>query len=193
MFYGTAFTQAKSGVENYNMISRGKGYLWMPVVHYQTKKGIYAEMRYNYDDVHTFSVYGGKTITGGNKMAYTITPMAGFSIGDFRSISIAAKMDLSYQKFFFSTETQYSYSLENDKPGFFFAWPEAGIDLSELFFAGLAAQYTLQQNAGDFEPGVFVGVNFKNISIPLYIFNPFRSNNYLVLGLNYEYNLKKSK
>jgi hypothetical protein len=193
MFCSTAFTQAKSGVENYNLLSRDKEYVWMPVVHYQTKKGIYTEMRYNYDDLHTFSFYGGKTITGGNRIAYTITPMLGFSVGDFRSIAIASKMELSYRKLFVSAEIQYSHAFGNSQPSFFFTWPEAGIDFSEFFFAGLAAQYTIQREANYFEPGLLMGINFKNFSIPFYIFNPFCNNSYLVLGLNYEYDMKKKK
>ena len=57
MSSGTAFTQAKSGIENYNLLSQGKEYVWMPVAHYQSTKGIYAELRYNYEDVQTFSLY----------------------------------------------------------------------------------------------------------------------------------------
>ena len=117
--------------------------------------------------------------------------MAGFSVGDFGSISAAAKMELNYRKFFMSAEIQYSQALKNEQPGFFFTWPEIGIDLTKFFFAGIAAQYTIQRNTSNFEPGILAGINFKNFSIPVYIFNPFQNNNYLVIGLNYEYNLKK--
>ena len=165
----------------------------MPVVHYQTKKGLYSELRYNYDDVHTLSLYGGKTITGGKQIEYTLIPMLGFSVGDFRSIAAATKMEFSYRKFFMSAEIQYNHALKNEQSSFFFTWPEAGIDISEFFFAGIAAQYTIEGNTSNFEPGIIAGINFKNISIPFYIFRPFSSNNYLVIGLNYEYNLKKKK
>jgi len=185
--------QGKSGVENYNQFSKGKQYLWMPVVHYQTKKGLYAEMRYNYDDINTFSFYGGKSISGGKQLEYTVVPMLGFSVGNFESIAAATKMELNYRKSFMSAEVQYNHALRNEQTSFFFTWPEIGIDISEFLFAGIAAQYTIDGNIKTFEPGLMAGINFKNFSIPFYLFNPFRSNNYLVIGLNYEYNLKPKK
>lgn len=165
----------------------------MPVVHYQTRKGIYTEFRYNYDDVRTASLYFGKAITGGKEFNYSITPMAGFSFGNFRSIAGAAKMDFNYHKFFASAETQYSHALDNEQASFFFAWPEMGINFSSIFFGGIAAQYTYQLRCADLDPGIMFGVSFKNVSIPGYIFRPANGNEYVVLGIMYEYDLKRKK
>jgi len=193
MLYCMVAAQGKSGVENYNQFSKGKQYLWMPVVHYQAKKGLYTEMRYNYDDIHTFSFYGGKEMTGGKHLEYTVIPMIGFSVGDFESIAAATKMEFGYHNLFMSAEIQYNHALKNEQTSFFFTWPEIGVDISDFFFAGIAAQYTIDGNISSFEPGIMAGINFKNLSIPFYMFNPFKSNNYLVIGLNYEYNLKIKK
>ena len=151
MFYCSAYSQGKSGMENYNQFSKGRQYLWMPVVHYQTKKGLYTEGRYNYDDVNTFSLYAGKTISGGNKIEYTVIPMLGFSVGDFQSIAAATKMEFSYRKLFMSAEIQYNHALRNEETSFFFTWPEIGIDISDYFFTGMAAQYTVQGIASNLE------------------------------------------
>jgi hypothetical protein len=74
---------------------------------------------------------------------------------------------------------------------FFFSWSEAGYNISRNFFAGLAIQYTGQQEMKNAEPGFVAGINFRNISIPVYMFNPFRPGRYFVWGLNYEYRFKK--
>jgi hypothetical protein len=117
--------------------------------------------------------------------------MVGFSIGDFSSVAVANKTEIEYKKLFISIEAQYNQALNKDQSSFFFTWSEVGLNISKWFFSGMAIQYTLQQNAGDFEPGIIAGISFRNISIPVYVFGPFRSNTYLVIGLNYEYNLKK--
>lgn len=186
-----AFTQAKSGVENYNLLGQGNEYVWMPVVHYQAKKGMYAELRYNYEDLKTFSFYGGKTFTGGTDLKYSITPMGGYCIGRFTGLSIATNAEAEWKEFYFSTQTQYSMATKKDAANFFFSWSEVGYNIFRNFFAGLAVQYTRQQGENDMQPGFVAGLNFKNISIPFYLFSPFQPGRYIVLGFIYENHLKR--
>ena len=194
MICNMAFTQAKSGVENYNLLGRGNEYVWMPVVHYQAEKGMYAELRYNYEDLKTLSLYAGKTFTGGADFKYSVTPMAGYCIGKFTGLSLAANAEADWKDFYVSTQTQYSMATKKGIENFFFSWSEIGYDLFRNFFAGLAVQYTRQLGANDIQPGFVTGLNFKNISIPFYLFSPFEPGRYIVLGFIYEYQLKgKSK
>ena len=193
MFPGTAFTQAKSGIENYNLLSQGREYVWMPVAHYQSTKGIYAELRYNYEDVQTVSLYGGKTFGGGNALKFTLTPMLGFSVGKFSGVSLATNADAEWKDFYLSSQTQYSMGTKPGVADFFFSWSELGYSISDNFFGAAAIQYTLQQGVHDAEPGLMAGVNFKNVSIPVYVFNPFNTGRYFVVGLNYEFDFKKKQ
>lgn len=185
------YTQAKGGMENYNLLGRENEYAWMPVVHYETKKGIYAELRYNYEEAQTFSVFGGKVLSGNNG-SFRVTPMIGFSAGKFTGISFATNADAEFNKFFLSTETQYSMAAKKDGNNFLFSWSEIGYSIFPNLFAGLSFQYTIQQGIADPEPGLMAGISFKNFSIPVYVFNPFGKEQYLVFGLNYEYHLKRS-
>lgn len=188
----TGYAQAKGGVENYNFWSQGEKHVWVPVVHYETKKGIYAELRYNYEDVKTLSIFGGKIISGKSSV-FSITPMFGFSVGQFSGISVAVNAEAELNNFFFSSETQYSISTKKEGSNFLFNWSEVGYSVSSNLFAGLSLQYTLQEEAGVVEPGLMAGLSFKNFSFPVYVFNPFKKDQYIVLGLNYEYQLKKKK
>ncbi len=190
MIGSMAFSQAKSGVENYNLLGQGNEYVWMPVVHYQTKKGMYAELRYNYEDIKTLSLYAGKTFTGGSAFQYSFTPMTGYCIGKFTGLSFATNAEAEWKDFYLSTQTQYSMATKKDIANFFFSWSEVGYNVFRNFFAGLAVQYTRQQGANDIQPGFVAGLNFKNISIPLYMFSPFQPGRYIVLGFIYEYHLK---
>jgi hypothetical protein len=188
---GTAFTQAKSGIENYNLLSQGKEYMWMPVVHYQSKKGIYTELRYNYEEVQTLSLYGGKTFSGGNILKFTLTPMLGFSVGNFSGLSLATNADVEWKNFYLSSQSQYSMATKHGIDDFFFSWSELGYSLSDNFFGGVAIQYTMQQGVNDAEPGFVAGLNLKNVSIPVYVFSPFKTGRYFVVGLNYEFDFKR--
>jgi hypothetical protein len=186
-----AFSQAKSGVENYNLLGQGNAYVWMPIVHYETKKGMYAELRYNYEDIKTLSLYAGKTFAGGSGFQYSLTPMTGYCIGKFTGLSFAANAEAEWKDLFISTQTQYSMATKKNMANFFFSWSEVGYNVFKNFFAGLAVQYTRQQGANDIQPGLLAGLNFKNISIPFYVFSPFQPDRCIVLGFSYEYHLKK--
>jgi hypothetical protein len=188
-----SFAQAKSGVESYNYLTRQQEYTWMPVVHYQSAKGIYAELRYNYEELKTVSLFGGKMFEIGNEAAISVTPMIGFSAGDFKGMSLAAKTDLEWKGLYASAEMQYSMGWKGGSSNFFFSWSEAGYSFTSNLFGGLAMQFTRQGNSNDFQPGIVAGVEFGNISIPFYLFSPFKQDQYFVLGVNYEYQLKKKK
>lgn len=183
--------QSKWGIENYNYWGRQTSGIFVPMIHFETRNNWYAEMRYNYEDANTVSFFGGKSFSGGNAVTYKITPMTGFSAGRFTGVSLATNIETDWKQFYVSSQSQYSVALKKDYSNFFFTWSELGYNISDHAFAGLAMQYTLQANDNIFEPGIVAGISFKNISIPFYVFSPFRSGRYFVLGLNYEYHFKK--
>lgn len=193
LFYNTGSSQAKSGVENYSLLSNGENYVWMPIMHYQSKKGIYAELRYNYEDLNTVSLYGGKTFAGGKDLQFSVTPMVGFAVGQFNGISFATNTELEWRNIYLSSQSQYSIATQASGTDFFFTWSELAYNISKNIFAGVAIQYTKQQGLNETEPGIVAGFNFKDFSIPFYAFSPFSAKPYFIVGLNYEFNLKGKK
>jgi hypothetical protein len=163
----------------------------VPMVHFQTKNNWYGELRYNYEDAQTLSFFGGKTLNGGKSLTWSFTPMAGYSTGKFTGVSAGINNDAEWKDFYFSAQSQYSVATKKDIANFFFNWSEAGYSFSDNFYSGIAMQYTRQQQKGYLEPGIVSGLCFRNFSLPFYVFNPLKSDCYFVLGLNYEYNLKK--
>lgn len=189
--YNISFSQAKGGVETYNYLNRGKEYAWIPVVHFQTRSKAYMEMRYNYEEMQTFSFLGGKTFTGGSDLLFSITPMAGFSVGKFTGVTFAANAEADWKKIYVSTQSQYSMATKKTMTNFFFNWSELNYYVLRNFFAGLSMQYTRQRNINQVHSGFVAGLDFKGVTIPFYVFNPFQQSRYFVLGFNYEYHLKK--
>jgi hypothetical protein len=192
-FSNTAFSQAKTGFENYNFLGQGQEYVWMPVVHYQAKKGFYTELRYNYEDFQTLSLYGGKTFGGGDHLQYSFTPMVGISTGKFKGISFAMNTETEWKNFYVSSQTQYSKGIQKNSNDFFFNWSELGYTISRNFFGGVALQFTREGGTNDPEPGFLAGLNLGNISIPVYLFRPFNQGRYFIVGLNYEFDFKNKK
>ena len=191
MMYHDAATQGKAGIEQYSYSGLPLAEAIVPVYHIQSAKNWYGELRYNYEDAKTLSLYGGKTINGGQELEFTITPLFGFSVGRFTGLSLAANSEISWKRFYISSQSQYSAAIKKDSESFFFNWSELGYTVSPRFFSGLSMQYTSQAEQTSVETGVLAGLTFNKVSFPFYVFKPFQPGRYFILGIIYEYSFKK--
>ncbi len=176
--------QSTKTVETYNILTSGNEYLWMPVVHYKGKKNFYAEARYNYEDVNTASLYAGRSFSGGKKLEFTVTPMAGVVFGKYNGISTAVNSEADYRGLNFSSQIQYTINTNNNMENFFYNWAEVSCSFFKKLYAGISIQQTLITK-GRFttEPGLLLGFSAGKFTIPLYLFNPVSKQKSLVLGL----------
>lgn len=188
-----SFSQAKSGLENYSFLSKGQPYSWMPVFHYETPGGMYTEIRYNYEALNTFSVYGGWTFKGGNELQFSSTPMLGVSAGDFSGVSVANNTEAEWNNIYISCQSQYSFGIKGRNADFLFAWSELGYSFTDMLYAGLALQYTREKGSQITDPGFIIGLNFKKVTIPIYIFRPFSGYEFYILGVNINYTIWNKK
>ncbi len=183
-----AVAQTKSGIENYNFLSSKEAYVWMPVVHHLGKKGIYTEMRYNYEALRTASVYLGKNFSKEGAVSYAVTPMLGIVFGEFSGGSAAINVDVDYNKTFISMQTQYTISKYEISDNFFFNWTELGYQPLKWVYAGLSMQQTkMYKSSFKSEYGMLVGFEIKKFTIPIYVFNPLSANRNFIIGINTEW------
>jgi hypothetical protein len=183
-----ATAQSTKTVENYNILNPGKEYIWMPVVHYKGSKNFYAEARYNYEDINTASVYGGKSFTGGKKMSFSITPMAGLVFGKYKGVSAGLNSEADYGGLNFSSQLQYTINTKNKMENFFYNWVEISHSFLKKMYAGISLQQTiLYKNGVTTAPGILLGFSSGNITVPLYLFNPASKQKSAVLGLIVEW------
>ena len=185
--------QSKWVIENYNYFGQPGAGAVVPMIHFETKRNWYAELRYNYEDNKTISLFAGKSFKGGSSFSYSITPLAGFSAGNFTGVSLGINADAEWKKIYLSSQTQYSMGIKKDEANFFFTWSELGYNISNHFFGGIAIQYTGTAVVNNFEPGFVAGFELNNFSFPVYVFSPFQDSRYFIVGVNYEYSLKKKK
>lgn len=185
-----SYAQWKAGVEQYSYTNTRLAGAIVPMCHIQSANNWYGELRYNYEEVQTLSLFGGKSFAGGNDLQFTIIPMAGFSSGRFTGFSFATNAEAEWRDLYFSSQLQYSSGLKKKEENFFFTWSELGYNVTRYFFTGVSMQYTRQTGQTDFEPGFLAGFTCKKISFPFYFFKPFRPNRYFILGVNYEFSIK---
>jgi cell division septation protein DedD len=166
----------------------------MPVASYQAAKGLYAEGRYNYEALNTFSIYLGKTYAKESVISYSISPIAGAVMGGFNGGSIGANIGLSYKNFYIYSQPQYSFSLENAVNNFIYSWTDITYSPTSWLSAGISLQHTKPyQSKSYMQNGFVVELAVKKFAFPMYIFNPLTKDRSFVVGANFELNFKKKK
>ncbi|MBC7829035.1 MAG: hypothetical protein H7122_14895 [Chitinophagaceae bacterium] len=182
------FAQSKASLEQYHIMGNNRTYVPMSIAHFQNNKKWYAEGRYNYEELETFSLYVGKTFSKKEKLSYVLTPLLGGAIGNFNGVSTGINMDLDYSNFFFSLQSQYSFSTDRRADNFFYNWSELAYQPLAWLYGGISVQHTrLYRTETRFEPGLLIGFSYRNLTLPVYTFAPFNRNRYFMVGLNIEW------
>lgn len=179
-------TKAQVGFEQYCYLEDKEVFTAVAIFNYESRNYWYVEARYNYEEMNTISVYLGKTFSSEDKLRYSVTPMLGAVAGQFKGGSVGINAVVDYEKIFFSTQSQYTFSIHERREDFFFAWSELGYQPWKWFFVGLSTQqtYLVKVNASLSEPGIMVGFTVGKWTFPLYSFRPMSNNKYFVLGIN---------
>ncbi len=186
--------QPHAGLEQYYYMGTYKTFTIVPVVYYQSSKNWYAEGRFNYEAINTLSLYGGKTYEKKAAFSYTASPIAGIALGRMNGGSIGINLETDYRKFYFNTQSQYTFSVQQRSNNFIYSWSDLTYQITEKFAAGISVQQTkLYQVNGAFERGFLIKPTYKSWTFPLYIFKPETDDRYFVLGINYEWQNNSAK
>jgi hypothetical protein len=186
--------QSSTGFEQYFYADRKglKGVI--PVIYYQNENNWYFESHFNYERLHTFSVYIGKTFSENREFSYSFTPMIGGVVGTLKGGVVGLNSGMNYKKLFFSSQSQYIFSFESKNVDFLYSWMELGYRVIGNVVVGLSLQHTLINPANvKLETGLFIRYSVKKWSFPLYCFNTTNEDRYLILGIAREFSLSRNK
>lgn len=189
-----AEAQSSLSFEHYYTMGSGTPMTVMPIASYQAGNGFYAEGRYNYEELNTFSFYMGKTYAKEAPFSYSISPIAGAVMGGFNGGSLGVNISLAYKNFYLYAQPQYSFSLENSINNFIYSWTDITYSPLNWLSIGVSLQHTKPyKSSGYFENGLVIEAAYKKLTFPVYIFNPQSENRSIVLGANFELNFRKKK
>lgn len=187
----SAKTQAHGGVDQYYSVSRSKPVLFMPVVYFKTGKNWYVEGRYNYEAAQAYSLYAGRTFEKDGEFSYSISPIAGIVRGSFEGYSAGLNFEAEYKKYFVASQSQYTINAKTRNQNFAYSWTDVTYKICEAVSAGFSFQHTkVRDDKMITERGVLLKVSTGKWSVPVYLFNPFKTQPYFMLGLNYEWKKK---
>jgi len=134
---------------------------------------LHLEARYNYEDLNTGSLWGGYNFSGGEKLAWEITPMLGGVIGDTSGVAPGYKGSLSWWKLELYSEGEYVFDTGDSSESFFYNWSELTLAPLDWFRFGLVTQRTrVYETDREVQRGLLVGFSYKMVDLTTYVFNP---------------------
>ena len=180
--------QPLAGFEQYFYADQSGLQVIVPIVYFQSKRNWYIESHVNYEQLHTFSTYVGKTFSANKAFSYSITPMLGGVLGALNGGVLGSNIDLKYKKFAFSSQSQYIFSFENRNADFLYSWMELGYQVVGSALIGFSVQHTMLNPASaKLETGLLIRFSVKKWLFPMYCFSPATNNRYLILGVAREF------
>ena len=162
-------------------------FIFLPT--YEANKGhLHLGIRYNYEDLQTFSLWAGYNVMGGDALAYVITPMAGLIIGNTDGIAGGALIQLDYKRLSFYAESEYVVDVGQSENDYFYNWTDLSYTFSDWLYAGVSFQRTrLYDTNVDIQSGLLVGTSWKGIDIATYYYNPWLDDSFLILTLTKDF------
>lgn len=144
---------------------------------------LHLEARYNYEDFNTGSLWFGYNLSAGNTLAVEFTPMIAAVAGDTDGVAPGYRLSLSYWKLELSTEGEYVFDAADSADDFFYSWSELSVWPLDWLGVGVVVQRTRLRDSDSWaEPGILVGVAYKQASLTAYVFDSDDSDPTVVVG-----------
>lgn len=149
---------------------------------------LHLEARYNYEALDTGSVWLGYNVSGGEKLAWELTPMMGGVFGDVDGIAPGYKGSLGWWKLEFYSEGEYVYDSNGSRDSFFYNWSELTLSPVAWLRLGMVTQRTrLYDSDRDIERGVLIGLSLGRVDLTTCVFSPDESEPTVLLAVTLSY------
>jgi hypothetical protein len=133
---------------------------------------LHLEGRYNYESLHTGSLWIGYNFIHSDKAELTFTPMLGGVFGRTSGIAPGYLGTFNYKKIAAFSQGEFVFDTQDKTGSFFYSWSELSYGPTDWFRVGLAFQRTkAYQTPFDVQRGFLVGFSYKELELTTYIFN----------------------
>jgi hypothetical protein len=190
LFHQAVQGQDRKGFEGYYYpMNGGTANSLSTKLFYQTSKGWYTECRYNYEEERTAGFSFGKTFSKENVFSYSITPEVGLAVGKLHGVSLGLNAALSCKRLSFTSSLLCTAGLEKGEAGYsLFNWSELNVQITNYIYGGVMVQLSSsEQMVINREPGVQLGLMFKDWTVPLYVIDRPGGHLYFSAGTCYEW------
>lgn len=144
------------------------------------------EARYNYEARAATSVFAGYAWSGGEDVAWSVTPMLGGLFGSARGVIPGVEASVAWRQLDLYIEAEYVHDLNDRNASYFYAWSEVGWRPVEPVRIGLVGQRArIVSNGRELQRGVFGQLTLGSATLSLYAFNPESASRYVILALGF--------
>ena len=134
---------------------------------------LHLEGRYNYEALETGSAWLGYNFSGGETLAWELTPLIGGVVGNTWGIAPGFKGSIGWWKLELYSEGEYVFDTTDSSASFFYSWSELSLAPVEWCRFGVAGQRTRAYKTDrEIQRGVLVGVSVAMIELTTYVFDP---------------------
>lgn len=159
----------------------------LPVA-YADRDRFHFEARYNYESLHTASMWGGWRFATGTTMTLEAIPMLGVVFGDTSGIAPGLEFTVGWSKLELYSEIEYVFDWEDSEANFLYAWSELTYAPSAWLAFGLASQRTRAYATDvDVQRGLLVGLSRGAGSVRGYLFNLDRDEPFGIVAVGWEF------
>jgi len=157
----------------------------LTAIAYADRGPLHLEMRYNYEDLETVSMFAGWSFEMGEEVAVGLTPMLGAVVGRTDGIAPALEFDVAWKKLLWYAESEYLFDSEDSDDNYFYSWSTLTYGVADWLNAGLVIERTkLVDTDFSVQRGLALEFTYENVGLSLYAYNPGTDDAYAVLALD---------
>jgi hypothetical protein len=144
----------------------------VPKVHVAFR-GLRLEGRYNYEDLHTGSMFLGWHVAAGSEdLGLDVVPMVGWAFGRTDGFAPALLLDVGLRPFQLYGEVEYVF--EESGSGFLYDRADFIYNMTPELFVGVVGEHTVVSSDHEFTPGILMGTSGSRVEVAFYLFGPGR-------------------
>ena len=149
---------------------------------------LHFEGRYNYESLHTGSLWAGYNFSTGKKLVLHLTPMAGAIFGSTSGFAPGLEASLTYKRLALSISNEFVFSTTGKSESFYYSWNELTYAAADWLRVGGVVQHTKAFHGSfDVQPGFLVSASHKDMEFTTYVFSASLKNPTVILeaGINF--------
>jgi hypothetical protein len=145
---------------------------------------LHLEARYGYETKDARSAFAGWTFSGGDAVAWELTPLVGGGWGPVQAFIPGLEASLAWGKLDFYTEVEFVRDRNDSSASYNYAWSELGFKALDWLRIGAVGQRTRAYGGErEFQRGPFAQVLWGPATIGAYWFNPGSGDQVVVVSI----------
>lgn len=134
---------------------------------------LHLEARYQYEALHSGSVWAGAGFSGGGAVEWSLTPIVGLVFGDLDGIAPGYKGSLGWKSLELYSEGEYVFDFAGSEGDFFYNWSELTVSPAEWVRLGIATQRTrVYESDRDVQRGFLLGFSYGKANLTGTVLDP---------------------